>query len=196
MFRIRTALAGAAVAVVALLTVAAPASAHDELVSTSPAFDEQLTTAPEQVVLTFSDDVLQLSGSNGTAMTVVDESGADWVAGDPVISADTVTVPLKSGMPNGDFTVTWKIVSSDGHPTSGEYAFSLAAAAAPTPAATTPETTQPSAEPSAPTSTQSPSAEAPSETDAAPWPLLIGLGVVLLAAIVIVVVISARKRRS
>src|SRR5690606_38335612 len=109
MFRIRTALAGAAVAVVALLTVAAPASAHDELVSTSPAFDEQLTTAPEQVVLTFSDDVLQLSGSNGTAMTVVDESGADWVAGDPVISADTVTVPLKSGMPNGDFTVTWKI---------------------------------------------------------------------------------------
>lgn len=189
MFRIRTALAGAAVAVVAVLAVAAPASAHDELVSSSPAFDAQLTAAPEQVVLTFSGDLLALADdNNGTAMTVVDEAGADWVAGDPVIDADTLTVPLKSGMPNGSFTVTWQVVSSDGHPTSGEYAFSLAAAeAAPSPTATAPaETTQPSS---------TPAAQAPAETDAAPWPLLIGLGVVLLVAIVIVIVISARKRR-
>src|SRR5690606_1220891 len=147
MFRIRTALAGAAVAVVAVLAVAAPASAHDELVSSSPAFDAQLTAAPEQVVLTFSGDLLALADdNNGTAMTVVDEAGADWVAGDPVIDADTLTVPLKSGMPDGSFTVTWQVVSSDGHPTSGEYAFSLAAAeAAPSPTATAPaETTQPS----------------------------------------------------
>ncbi|MDQ0614784.1 methionine-rich copper-binding protein CopC [Microbacterium sp. W4I4] len=185
MFRIRTALAGAAVAVVAMLAVAAPASAHDELVSSSPAFDAQLTAAPEQVVLTFSGDLLALADdNNGTAMTVVDESGTDWVAGDPVINADTLTVPLKSGMPNGSFTVTWQVVSSDGHPTSGDYAFSLAGAA-PSPTATTPaETTQPSS---------TPAAQAPTETEAAPWPLLIGLGVVLLVAIVLVIVISARK---
>jgi methionine-rich copper-binding protein CopC len=194
MFRIRTALAGAAVAVVAMLAVAAPASAHDELVSSSPAFDEQLTTAPEQVVLTFSDNLLELEGNSGTAMTVVDESGTDWVGGDPVVSADTVTVPLKSGMPNGAYAVTWQVVSSDGHPTSGDYAFSLAAAeATPSPSATTSETAAPAqtAAPSSPAATQ-----APSETDAAPWPLLIGLGVVLLAAIIIVIVIAARKRRS
>lgn len=189
MFRIRTALAGAAVAVVALLAVAAPASAHDELVSTTPALDEQLTAAPEQVVLTFSNNLLELEGNSGTAMTVVDESGSDWVEGAPVVSVDTVTVPLKSGMPNGSYTVTWKVVSSDGHPTSGEYAFSLAVAeVAPSPTATTPaETAQPSS---------TPDAQAPVESDAAPWPLLIGLGVVLLVAIIIVIVISARKRRS
>ena len=188
MFHVRTVLAGAAVAVVAMLAVAAPASAHDELVSSTPAFDAQLTTAPEQVVLTFSDNLLELEGNNGTAMTVVDESGTDWVAGDPVISADTVTVPLKSGMPNGSFTVTWQVVSSDGHPTSGEYAFSLATEAAPSPTATAPaETAQPSS---------TPAAQTPAETEAAPWPLLIGLGVVLLAAIIIVIVISAHKRRS
>ncbi|MGB3376311.1 MAG: copper resistance CopC family protein [Microbacterium sp.] len=193
MFRIRTALAGAAVAVVAMLAVAAPASAHDELVSSSPAFDEQLTTAPEQVVLTFSNNLLELEGNSGTAMTVVDESGTDWVGGDPVVSADTVTVPLKSGMPNGDFTVTWQVVSSDGHPTSGDFAFSLAAEAAPSPSATTSETAAPAetTQPSTPAATQ-----APAETEGAPWPLLIGLGVVLLAAIVIVFVIVARKRRS
>jgi len=192
MFRIRTALAGAAVAVVAVLAVAAPASAHDELVSSSPAFDEQLTTAPEQVVLTFSNNLLELEGNSGTAMTVVDDSGTDWVAGDPVISADTVTVPLKSGMPNGGFTVTWQVVSSDGHPTSGEYAFSLAAAeVAPSPSATTTAAPSETAQPSTPAAAQD-----PADTEAAPWPLLIGLGVVLLVAIVIVIVIAARKRRS
>jgi len=194
MFRIRTALAGAAVAVAAMLAVAAPASAHDELVSSSPAFDEQLSTAPEQVVLTFSDNLLELEGNSGTAMTVTDESGTDWVGGDPVLNADTVTVPLKSGMPNGAYTVTWKVVSSDGHPTSGDYAFSLAAAdAAPSPTATTSESAAP-VETTAPASSEA--TQAPAEAEAAPWPLLIGLGVVLLAAIIIVIVISARKRRS
>lgn len=194
MFRIRTALAGVAVAVAAVFAVAAPASAHDELVSSSPASGEQLTTAPEQVVLTFSNNLLELAGNSGTAMSVVDASGDDWVSGDPVVSADTVTVPLKSGMPNGDFTVTWQVVSSDGHPTSGEYAFSLATPeAAPSPSASASETTEPvqTTAPASPEETQ-----APAETEAAPWPLLIGLGVVLIAAIAIVIVITVRKRRS
>lgn len=191
MFRIRTALAGGAVAVVAMLAIAAPASAHDQIVSSTPAADEQLTTAPDQVMLTFSDDLLQLSDNEGTAMTVVDESGTDWVAGAPVIDADTVTVPLKSGMPNGTFVVTWQVVSSDGHATPGEFTFSLAAADAPSPAAT--ESTAPAetTQPASPAATQ-----APAQTDAAPWPLLIGLGVVLLVAVVIVIVIATRKRRS
>ncbi|HTN55845.1 MAG TPA: copper resistance CopC family protein [Microbacterium sp.] len=200
MFRIRTVLAGVAVAAAAVLAVAAPASAHDEIVSSSPASGEQLTTAPDQVVLTFSNNLLELAGNNGTAVVVADGSGADWVSGDPVVSADTVTVPLKSGMPDGDFTVTWQVVSSDGHPTSGEYVFSLAVPeAAPTPSATAAETAAP-VETTAPAETTSPASpeatQAPSETEAAPWPLLIGLGVVLIAAIVIVILITVRKRRS
>lgn len=190
MFRIRTALVGAAVAVAAVLAVAAPASAHDQIVSSTPAADEQLTTAPDQVVLTFSNNLLALSDNSGTAMTVVDEQGTDWVAGAPTVAADTVTVPLKPGMPNGAYDVTWKVVSSDGHPTSGEYSFSVAAAEEPTPS-TAPSQ---SAQPTAPASPQAPAESA--ETESAPWPLLIGLGVVLLIAIVVVIVIAARKRRS
>ena len=189
MFRIRTAVAAAAVATIAALAVAAPASAHDTIVSSTPAADSQLTTAPTEVVLTFSNNLISLDENSGTAMTVADESGEDWVAGEPTITADSVTVPLAEGMPNGAYTVTWQVVSSDGHPTSGEYAFSLAAPEA-------------SAEPSAtPTETATEQPEAvkttqPAEqSDATPWPLLIGLGVVLLAAIVTAVVIAARRRR-
>ncbi|MGF2949636.1 copper resistance CopC family protein [Microbacterium alcoholitolerans] len=193
MFRIRTVLATAAVAVVAGLAIAAPASAHDELVSSSPAADEQLTTAPEQITLTFSNNLLSLEENSGTAMTVEDESGQDWVAEAPVVQGDTVTVPLKADMPNGAYLVTWKVVSSDGHPTSGEYSFSLAAAeVAPTETATT-----------APVETAAPETETPepvvtpisAPADETPWPLLIGLGVVVLAAVVTFIVILVRKRR-
>lgn len=195
MFRFRTVLATAAVAVAATLALAAPASAHDEIVASSPAAGEQLTVVPEEVVLTFSNNLLSLDENSGTAMTVVDGAGEDWVAGDPVVAADTVTAPLQPDMPNGDYLVTWKVVSSDGHPTSGEYSFSIAAEQAPTPEAT--ESAEPTAEPTESEATAEPTAEptqAPAD-EAAPWPLLIGLGVVLLVAVVLVVVMAMRKKR-
>jgi len=191
MFRIRTTLAAVAVAAVAALTVAAPASAHDTIVSSAPAADEQLTAAPTEIALTFSNNLLSLEENSGTAMTVSDESGADWVDGEPTIVADRVTVPLREGMPNGAYTVTWQVVSSDGHPTSGEYAFSLAAPeASAAPSAAPTETTEPaqSAEPAE----SAPAEEAGDET---PWPLLIGIGAAVLVAIIVVAVLAARRKR-
>jgi methionine-rich copper-binding protein CopC len=190
MFRIRTALAGAVVAAAAVLMIAAPASAHDEVVSSTPASGATVTTAPDQVVITFSNNLLSLADNSGTAMTVVDSAGADWVAGAPVVAADAVTVPLKPGMPNGAYDVTWKVVSSDGHPTSGEYTFTVAATEPAPVSSTAPSATDsPSATPS-----QIP-APAPSQTSPLQWPLLIGLGVVLLIAIILVIVFAARKKR-
>jgi len=123
-------------------------------------------------------------------MTVVDEAGEDWVAGPPAVAADTVTVPLAEGMPDGAYTVTWQVVSSDGHPTSGEYAFSLTAPEASA-------TTSPAPSESAAEQTKQPSdaAQPAEQSEPMPWPLLIGLGVVLLAAIVTAVVILARRKR-
>lgn len=191
MFRIRTTLAAVAVATLAALAVAAPASAHDSIVSSTPAPDEQLTAAPTEVVLGFSNNLLSLDANSGTAMTVVDDSGKDWVDGAPAVSADTVTVSLADGMPNGAYTVTWQVVSSDGHPTSGEYSFSVAAPeASAAPSATPSESAGPEK-----SSQPSRSAEPVEQADATPWPLLIGLGLVVLAAIVVVIVIAARRRR-
>lgn len=189
MFRIRTALAGVAVAAAAaVLALAAPAAAHDELVSSTPAAGEELAVAPEQIVLTFSNELLSLEENSGTDMTVVDESGRDWVAGAPVVEADTVTVPLEPGMSGGEYVVTWRVVSSDGHPTDGEYSFSVAAdAVAPEPTQTADDETAELEEPAA--------TEAPAETDATPWPLLITLGAVVLAAIILISVLVARRKR-
>lgn len=192
MFRIRTTIAAVAVATVAALAVAAPASAHDTIVSSAPAADSQLTAAPAEVVLTFSNTLLSLDENSGTAMTVIDESGEDWVAGPPVVAADTVTVPLAEGMPGGAYTVTWQVVSSDGHPTSGEYGFSLTLPEASAEPSATPSETA-AAEPTDPPSDAAQPAQ--QSDDSMPWPLLIGLGVVLLAAIVTAIVIAVRRKR-
>lgn len=192
MFRFRTALAGIAVAAAAVLAVAAPASAHDKLVGSTPAADEQLTTAPEEVTLTFSNNLLSLEENSGTAMTVVDGAGKDWVAGDPVVQADTVTVPLAQGMTDGDYLVTWKVVSSDGHPTDGQYSFSLTGQEA---VETTAPSEEPSDEPSAEASTPAQDGAA-AQDDSALMPILIGVGALVVVLGVAIGVAVSRKRRS
>lgn len=191
MFRFRTAIAGAVLAAAAVLAVAAPAAAHDELVSSTPAADEQLTTAPEQVVLTFSSNLLSLAENSGTAMTVTDPAGKDWVAGDPVVQADTVTVPLEQGMPNGDYLVTWKVVSSDGHPTDGQYSFSLTGQDV---VANAEPSDEPSTAPSAPASDEA--APPAAQDDSALTPILIGVGALVVVLGIAIGVAASRKRRS
>lgn len=193
MFRIRTALAGAVVAAAAVLMIAAPASAHDQEVSSSPANGAQLTTVPTQVSVSFSENLSTLADNNGAAMTVKDAAGTDWVAGAPVVAANTVTAQLKPGMPNGVYNVTWKVTSSDGHPTSNPSAYTFTVAApAPSPTASIAPSEAPSAAPSVVPLTQSPAA---TQTNPLQWPLLIGLGIVVLIAIILVIVIAARKKR-
>src|SRR5690606_4282970 len=53
---------------------------------------------------------------------VTDESGTDHATGCPTTQDRTVSVPVALGAP-GEYTVDWRIVSADGHPTSGAFAF-------------------------------------------------------------------------
>ncbi|PFG43607.1 hypothetical protein ATJ88_2313 [Isoptericola jiangsuensis] len=113
------ALAGVVAGVVALLATAAPASAHDELISSDPSADTVLDAAPDEVSLTFSDELLDL----GAVVVVADAAGDDWAAGPPVLDGDQVTVPVTDGMPDAGYEVRWRIVSADGHPISGVVPF-------------------------------------------------------------------------
>ena len=110
-----------AVTSVLLLTAAAPAAAHDELVASSPAPGERLADAPSEIALSFSSDVLTM----GAAVIVADADGRDWVIGDPIVEAGTVTVPVDGSMPDAGYEVRWRVVSSDGHPISGLIPFTV-----------------------------------------------------------------------
>ena len=115
MFRTRVLAAGVVVASVVVLATAVPASAHDELISSSPVVGEVMPAAPEVVSLVFSKEVLPM----GAAVIVVDQAGHDWVAAEAVLNEVTVTAELEPGMPAAGYELRWRVVSSDGHPISG-----------------------------------------------------------------------------
>lgn len=138
-------------AVAGLVLAAAPAQAHDRLVGSSPAADQAVDVAPDQLVLSFSNEPLEL----GSSVAVRDASGADLAVGPPLVSGRDVSVALPVA-PAGAYTVVWRVVSQDGHPIEGTFGFTVTTGAAPSPTETTttePTTTGPEAtttEPSAP----------------------------------------------
>ncbi|KAB7743251.1 hypothetical protein GA707_14155 [Nostocoides sp. F2B08] len=129
--------------VVALLLIAglvAPAVlAHAQLLSSNPTSGASLPTTDE-VSLTFNEDI------NPDFVQIVAEGpDGDVAAGEPDVSGAVVTQPIApSG--SGPHTVTYRVVSRDGHPVSGSVTFTLtdveaeAPAAAPTPSEATSET--------------------------------------------------------
>jgi copper resistance protein C len=175
--------------------VASPASAHDELVSTDPAADATLDALPDQLTLTFSGELATDPGA--TELQVTDAAGANLADGDPLVEGTVVTQAL-AGAASGVVTVLWKVVSSDGHPISGEFAFSVPTAPTPTTTATPTATASPSpsetptVEPT-PTPTADP---VPADSGNAALPWIIG-GLLLLALIggAVVYLLTSRARR-
>lgn len=121
MFRSRVVAGGMLLAAVAVLAMPSAASAHDELLASTPAAGEKLEAAPTSITLTFSANVLDV----GAAIVVADEHGRDWTAGESTIEEGSVTVPVEAGMPEAGYEVRWRVVSSDGHPISGLIPFTV-----------------------------------------------------------------------
>lgn len=178
---------------------AGAASAHDELVATDPAADAVLSEAPASLTLTFSAELLPAQGA--TEVQVSDASGAALADGEPVVAGSSVTQAVQAG--SGVYTVLWRAVSSDGHPISGEYSFTVDAPA-PAPTATPSESASPSTEPEAteaPTPTASETAapvttEDGAEDAAAISPWIIGTIVAVIVTGAVVYLLVARARRA
>ncbi len=105
------------------------ALAHAVLLSTTPAAGETVATAPGKVVLHFSEPVEITFG----AVQVFDNAGQKLATGDLHFAegtSDTVDIDLPSGLPNGTYTVGWRVVSADSHPVAGAFVFNIGAAGA------------------------------------------------------------------
>ncbi|WP_346926397.1 copper resistance CopC family protein [uncultured Arthrobacter sp.] len=109
------------------LAAAPPASAHDQLISSTPAPGERLGQAPDSISLTFLAPMMKL----GYEIRVVDSSIRNRAQNDPVLTGATLTQPLPADLPEGEYQVRWRAVSGDGHPISGSYEFLVGATATP-----------------------------------------------------------------
>ena len=108
----------------ALLAGAGPASAHAALTGSDPSQGVVVTKAPDQVTLTFSENV----SMNNNSIRVLDPKGARVDLGKPDnLSGTTYGVQLKSGLGKGTYTVAWQVVSADSHPVAGAFTFSVGA---------------------------------------------------------------------
>lgn len=180
-------LASLVLAVTALLAVgAAPASAHDQLLTSTPVADTALDAGPAEVSLQFSDSVLTI----GAIVLLVDQDERDWIGGDPVLDGSTVTASVDGALPAGAYEVRWRVVSADGHPISGLIPFTVGdAAPAARPSTTAAATTEPSAMPDA-----GPSASGSSGGDMFRL-LLIGVGGAVVAVLLFWAITAWRQRR-
>jgi len=107
-------------AVIAGLT-ATPAAAHASLVSSSPPDGSAATTPPVTVELTFSEDV--------TAPSIIAVTGPEGVQvadGPTQIRKSSAIQPLKTLTAAGAYKITYRVVSADGHPVSGQLTFTYA----------------------------------------------------------------------
>lgn len=210
----------ATTATVFVLSVAmAPTtSAHADLQVSTPADGESLEIAPEEIRLTFSEELFE----ELVEISILDAAGDLYstieVEQTPPPGTDVI-FPWPTQAPPGDYSIAYRVVSADGHPVTGTISFSYAATAAepstpePSPSDTAPQPTPSDSTPSAESSTpaaspaaSSPTASAPSpssatesstssSTDSSSGTTLVVLGVVLLLGVIATSAIIARARQ-
>lgn len=183
---LRRVVAGAVVvaaAMTAALGGASAASAHDSLVSSTPAAGDTVSSLSE-VRLDFSANLLGTDGGN--IVIVVGPDGRHYEGACAELAGPTLTVPVALGAP-GEYSVEWRAVSSDGHPVSGVIPFT-----------STGESVSAGSDAS-PCASASGVAEA-AEPDTAggmsglTLGLVLGGGVVVLIGVLIVVILRTRTR--
>ncbi|MFD2794222.1 copper resistance protein CopC [Promicromonospora vindobonensis] len=111
----------------ALLLVAGPASAHDQLLSSDPKDGATLDEPPTSITLTFSSTPLD----TGIEIVLVGPDGTTAQGEDIQVDDEVVTAQLTDGLPAGAYDVAWHVVSSDGHPIDGEFSYVVEDAAEP-----------------------------------------------------------------
>lgn len=197
----RRALRVALAAVGLFLVAAPPATAHDQLLSSTPVDGETTTGLPDQVTLVLSETPL----ATGAQLVLTTPDGDTVAAGAPAVDENTATVtfPVTGDGPSGGYTAAWHVVSSDGHPIEGTFEFAVEASPSTEPASSAPdEANAASSAPSQdqPSSTPSVAADLaaathPADTRGAVDPVLVvGVGVAVAVAVLVVITFLTRRK--
>ena len=104
----------------ALFGGAVPASAHADLVSTTPVDGAVLESAPRTLTLSFNSTLLE-----GMVEVAVSNFAGELVSGVLVESVGTDAIAQwPADLPGDTYKVAYRIVSQDGHPVTGSLRFS------------------------------------------------------------------------
>ena len=118
------ALAGVAAAGL-VLAVAAPAAAHNWIVSSTPAEGEVLTELPEAWEIVTNENLLYVGNDEVFGLLVRDADGMFYGDGCVDVSGAAMTSAPAIGEP-GAYSLVFSFISADGHPLSDEIPFEWA----------------------------------------------------------------------
>jgi copper transport protein len=108
--------------VFSLLNLAGQAEAHAVLEKTTPAANSRMDASPSSVEVVFNEGL----DSGGARLLVLDESSRNVAKGDP--ERFDQGKGLRIALPKlgeGHYTVSYSVISADGHPVSGAYVFTV-----------------------------------------------------------------------
>jgi methionine-rich copper-binding protein CopC len=107
-----------------LVMFAVSANAHAHLQKSNPADNSVIATSPSNLVLNFTE------AARLTVLSIQkDEEPKQTLKPLPTTAAQQISVPLPPLAP-GTYSVTWRVVSDDGHMMAGSLHFTLTAASA------------------------------------------------------------------
>jgi methionine-rich copper-binding protein CopC len=99
------------------------AASHTKFVSSNPEAGSVITQWPDRISIEFDEDLINI-GEEKANFIVVSNSVGDQVSNnDELIEANLITVSLSPNEVEGPVLVFYRVVSADGHPVEGEYAF-------------------------------------------------------------------------
>ncbi|WP_116248218.1 copper resistance CopC family protein [Nocardiopsis sp. FIRDI 009] len=122
-------IAAAALTAAGLALAPAPALAHDVLTGSSPEDGATLDAAPEEIVLTFNN--APMASDSASDIIVTGPDGEQYQDDEPLgfdeLDVTTGLLPLDQA---GEYTIGFRVVSSDGHPIQDTLTFTLTEEAA------------------------------------------------------------------
>ncbi len=172
--------------------------AHSELVSSDPADGAALDAPPTTVSFTFNEDLLP----DFVRFIATDPAGQTGDLPVGSVEGPTATISWPAGAPAGEWTISYRVVSQDGHPIEGGITFNYSAAS-PSPSPSSPSPSPTSAAPTSPSPTSAaPTSVAPSPSTSPAADTGGGTSGVLIAALAVgaivivaaVVALVARRR--
>lgn len=108
-----------AVVLLALLGTVPSVFAHAQLLSTVPPANALVEIAPDTVELRFNEPVSPLTAK------VIAADGRTVDLTDAAVGGETVSISLPKDLPRGTQVLSWRVVSTDGHPIGGTLIFSI-----------------------------------------------------------------------
>lgn len=103
------------------LILISTAAAHTDLQSVVPADGSTISAPPEEVVLTFNENLL----NTGTKVVITNQNKTIVAKDSARAVGRSAVLPWAAELPNDTYTVSYRVVSTDGHPITGTTTFTL-----------------------------------------------------------------------